>query len=409
MQTTRRANPVANGLTTLFVCFALAVSEAKAAIADSSAEIRLGMSTVLTGYNASLGKDMQLGILAALERTNRNGGSNGHKLRLITLDDGYQAKRTAPNMRQLIEKENVLAVIGNVGTPTAIAAVPLANELRTLLFAPFSGGGILRQNPPDRYVINYRASYVEELQAMIDALIDIGGLKPEEIAFFTPSIGPEFFAAGLDVLKRHGLRDPEAIVHVSYEGGTIAVERAVANLLMAKNPPRALVLVGTYAPCARFIKLCQNAGLRPLFLSVSFVGSNSFVEMLGQAAAPVIVTQVVPYPSDDSVPIVREYKADLGAIDPTASAGFVDLEGYIDARILTFALQKIQGAPTREAIVDALQSLGQFEIGLGEPLQLSQTEHQACHQVWPSILRDGRFVPFRWSEITTLIKGKAPL
>ena len=152
-------------LTISAVCLALGSREAKAAEANSQDEIVLGMSTVLTGNAANLGKDMQRGILAGLERANRNGGVNGRKLRLVTLDDGYEPTRTAPNIRQLIEKDHVLAVIGNVGTPTAIVAVPLVNEQKTLLFAPFAGGPILRKNPPDRYVINFRASYAEETAA----------------------------------------------------------------------------------------------------------------------------------------------------------------------------------------------------------------------------------------------------
>jgi branched-chain amino acid transport system substrate-binding protein len=174
--------------TLIILCFFLGLGSrdaAQAAEVDSPAEIVLGMSTALTGNAGSLGKDMQRGILAGLERANRNGGVNGRKLRLITLDDGYEPTRTAPNMLQLIEKDNVLAIIGNVGTPTAIVAVPLANDQRILLFAAYSGAPILRYHPPDHYVINFRAGYAEETTEMIDALIDIAGLKPEEIAFFT--------------------------------------------------------------------------------------------------------------------------------------------------------------------------------------------------------------------------------
>jgi branched-chain amino acid transport system substrate-binding protein len=145
-----------------------------------------------------------------------------------------------------------------------------------------------------------------------------------------------------------------------------------------------------------------------LFLSVSFIGSSSLIEALGDTDARVIVTQVVPCPSDDGIPIVREYRADLRAMDPSASAGFGDLEGYIAARILTLALEKIQGAPTREAIVDALEGLGEFDIGLGEPLHLSRTEHQASHRVWPTLLTGGRFAPFQWSEIAALEKAGSP-
>jgi ABC-type branched-subunit amino acid transport system substrate-binding protein len=167
-------------------------------------------------------------------------------------------------------------------------------------------------------------------------------------------------------------------------------------------------MTGAYAPCAKFIRLCRASGLSPLFLNVSFVGGNSLAEALGKCDARIIVTQIVPPPSDESVPIVREYRADLKAMDPSASSGFVDLEGYIAARILTLALEKIQGPPTREAVVDALEGLGKFDIGLGEPLYLSRTEHQASHRVWPTLLKGGQFVPFQWSDITTLVKGEAP-
>ena len=198
-------------------------------------EILLGMSTAMTGPAADLEKNMSVGVLTALERENRSGGIKGRALRLLVLDDGYEPHRTAPNMRKLIEEKQVLAVIGNVGTPTAIAAIPIANEHRTLFFAPFTGAGMLRKAPPDRYVINYRASYAEETAAMIDALIHHGKLSPEDIAFFTQrdGYGDAGFAGGKAALKRHGLKDETKIVHVRYERNTLAVEGGIATLLFS--------------------------------------------------------------------------------------------------------------------------------------------------------------------------------
>jgi branched-chain amino acid transport system substrate-binding protein len=395
-----------NARTLLFLFLALGRGAVWAAESDYPSEIVLGMSTVLTGSASALGQDMQRGVLAGLERANRTGELKTFRMRLIALDDGYQPVRAAINTRQLIEKDGVLAMIGNVGTPTAVVTVPLAREEKTLLFAPFAGGPILRNSPPDRYVINFRASYDEETQAMIDALIDIAGLKPSEIAFFTQKDNSAY-SMGMTFLERHGLKDPATIIHVGYERNTLAVEGAVADLLTADRPPRAVMMYGAYAPCAKFIRLCRDANINPLFLSVSFVGS-SFIEALGDTDARVIITQVVPCPSDDSLPIVREYRADLKAVDPSASAGFGDFEGYIAARILTLALEKIQGAPSREAIIDALEELGKFDIGLGEPLHLSRTEHQASHRVWPTLLTGGRFAPFQWSEIAALEQAGSP-
>jgi ABC-type branched-subunit amino acid transport system substrate-binding protein len=392
------------------LCLLIGTQIVQAIEPNAPPEILLGMSTVLSGPAADLGKDMQKGVLAGLEHANRGGGVHGRKLRLIALDDGYEPARTAPNMRQLIEKEKVLAIIGNVGTPTAIAARPIVDEQKTLFFAPFSGAAMLRNSPPDRYVINFRASYAEETGAMIDALVSSAELRPEEIAVFTQqdAYGDTGFVGSIAALKRHGLRDEKAIVHVSYERNTLAVENAVADLVLADPPPRAVVMVGAYAPCAKFIKLCCEAGLDAVFLNVSFVGSNPLAKELSKTDAHVIVTQVVPYPSDHSIPIVREYQTDLKTLDPSAQAGFGDLEGYIAARIFALALDKIAASPTREAIIDALEGLGQFDIGLGEPLSLSPTGHQASHRIWPTILKDGAFVPFEWNDIASLLSKRAP-
>jgi branched-chain amino acid transport system substrate-binding protein len=404
------ARGTGSALTILFFFLALGNCQAQAAETNSPSEILLGMSTVLTGGAEDLGIAMQRGINAGLERANRNGGVNGRKLRLIALDDGYEPARTAPNMRQLIEKDNVLAVIGNVGTPTAIAAVPIAEEQKTLFFAAFSGGPNLRHDPPDRYVINFRAGYAEEIAAMIDALVDTAGLKPEEIAFFTQkdSYGDAGFNLGMTALKRRGLNDPRTVMRIVYERNTLAVEGAVAKLLMAERPPRAVVMIGAYAPCAKFIKTCRASGLSPLFLNVSFVGGSSLAEALGKTDARIIVTQVVPYPLDDRIPIVQDYQDDLNDIEWSVTADFGGLEGYIAARILTLALEKIQGPVTRETVIYALEGMGEFDIGLGETLHLSRTEHQASHQVWPTVLKGGRLVPFQWSDIRALATGEVP-
>jgi branched-chain amino acid transport system substrate-binding protein len=389
----------------LVVVLGSCIAEPVASRAAES-EVVLGMSTALTGPTAELGQAMRQGVLAGFDRVNRAGGVNGHKLRLIALDDGYEPSRCGPNMRQLIEKENVLAVIGNVGTPTGIVAIPIANEQKTLFFAPFTGAGVLRKTPPDRYVINYRTSYAEETGAMIDALILKAGLKPSEIAFFTQrdGFGDAGYVGGITALKRHGLKDESEVIHARFERNTLSVEAPLAEILGAATPPRAVVMVGTYAPCAKFIHLARQSEFNALFLNVSFVGSAPLAKELGGDAAKVIVTQVVPYPDGTDVPLVGEYREDLRRLEPGAQSGFGSLEGYIAARVFCHALERIKGSVTREAIVDALEGLGEFNLGLGDALSLSKTEHQACHRIWPTILKGGQFVPFDWKDIEGLVK-----
>ena len=109
---------------------------------------------------------------------NANGGVHGRQLRLIAADDGYEPARTAETMKQLYEKDQVFGVVGNVGTPTAVVALPYALERKMLFFGAFTGAGLLRSDPPDRYVFNYRASYAEETDAVVHYLVKVRRLKP---------------------------------------------------------------------------------------------------------------------------------------------------------------------------------------------------------------------------------------
>ncbi|KPK26237.1 MAG: ligand-binding receptor [Nitrospira bacterium SG8_3] len=365
------------------------------------------MSTALTGPTAVLGLNMQSGVLAAIDEVNRKGGMHGCNLRLISLDDGYEPARTAPNMRQLIDKEKALAVIGNVGTPTAVAAIPITNASKTPFIGAFTGAGVLRKMPPDRYVINYRASYAEETGAMVDGLITHGGLKTHEIAFFTQrdAYGDAGFSGGISALKRHGLTDENAVIHSRYERNTLAVENGLADIIMSFPKPRAVIMVGAYNPCSVFIRLARQSGLDAIFLNVSFVGAEALAEKLGEQGEGVIITQVVPH-FDSNLPIVKEHRKALKTWNPSAQPSFGSLEGYIAARILWRAMGAIQGPVTKEAIINALEGLGEFDIGLGEPLHLGAKEHQACHRIWPTILRAGKPVPFQWEELGTRLGGR---
>ena len=360
----------------------------------------LGMSTVLSGPAAHLGINMRNGVLAALKEINLQGGIKGRSICLIALDDGYEPERTVPNMHRLIEHENVLAIIGNVGTPTAIAAVPIANRNHVPFFGAFTGAGILRRIPPDRYVINYRASYAEETAAMVQALIAYGNLKPNEIAFFTQrdAYGDSGFVGGIAALKQNGLEDETQITHGRYERNSLAVENGLADILLADPEPKAVIMVGTYAPSAKFIRLARSYSLHSLFLNVSFVGAAPLAQALGNEEDGVIVTQVVPH-LESPLPIVRDFHKALRRFNPAIAPTFGSLEGYIATRILLHAMKTVKVAITRDSIIDALENLGEFDLGFASPLTITKSEHQASHRIWPTIIRNGEVQPFDWKQL----------
>lgn len=353
-------------------------------------EVRIGMSAALSGPARSLGTRMKLGIEAYLHRLNRGGGVAGREVNLIALDDGYEPEAAARNMVRLIEDEGVVAIVGNVGTPTAKVTVPIATTRKTLLFGAFTGAGFLRI-PPNRYVLNYRASYAQETAAMVEGLLR-AGILPYEIAIFSQddSYGDAGYQGVVEALEAAGYTQARSLPHGRYERNTLDVEAGLLHILAAPTRPRAIIMIGAYGPCARFIRMARRALPDTIYLNVSFVGSMALKDALGAAGEGVVVTQVVPHFASD-LPVTREYRRDLAAYEPTADPGFVSLEGYIVARILAEGMRRAGADMNRESLIDGLLSIGTIDIGLGVPIGFSGEVYQASRAVWPTVIDNGTF------------------
>ncbi|MEK9765124.1 MAG: ABC transporter substrate-binding protein [Thalassolituus sp.] len=360
--------------------------------------IKVGMSAALSGPASALGNGVKTGVESYFSRVNAAGGVNGKTIEFIALDDGYEPDRAAPNMNTLIDDKGVVAVIGNVGTPTAIVTVPIANAKKTVLFGAYTGAGVLRKTPPDRYVINYRASYAEETAAMVDGLMSIG-IKPEEIAFFTQNdgYGDAGYNGAVAALKARGFADTDSLAHGRYARNTTNVEGALGTILDAATEPKAIIMVGAYAPCAEFIRQAKQDMDEVLFVNVSFVGSLPLLNALGDDAEGVIVTQVVPHYESDLAG-VAEYRKDLAEYGGGAKPDFVSLEGYLAAKIFVEGL-KSSAATDRESVIDGIESLSGLDVGIGVPVSFAKDKHQASHEVWPTVIRNGHYESLEWSQL----------
>ncbi|HEV8551751.1 MAG TPA: ABC transporter substrate-binding protein [Polyangiaceae bacterium] len=357
--------------------------------------LAIGMSTVLSGPAQGLGQGMRAGVEAYFSRVNRSGGIGGQKLELIALDDQYEPSRAGPNVRTLIDQNHVLAVVGNVGTPTAVVTVPIVNEKHVPLFGAFTGAGVLRKTPPDRYVFNVRASYADETAEMVRGLLEDRHLDPNDLAFFTQddAYGDAGFAGATKALEAHGFRNAEKLPHGRYARNTLDVEDALARLLDPRVHPKAVIMVGTYKPCAKFIRLAKQNGFHPVFANVSFVGSAELLKELGPDAEGVVVTQVVPHWSTD-LPILREYRE--SGLEPN----FVSLEGFLVGRAFSEVLKHVTAPPTPESFVEAAESGAEFDLGLGTKQTLSPERHGFSTAVWPTVIRHGQFRAFSdWKEL----------
>ena len=362
----------------------------------TNTEIILGMSAPFSGPNKELGREMEVGLKTYFEHINEQGGVAGRKIRLIALDDGYEPARAEANMKELFEKHQVFAVIGNVGTPTAEKTLPYALEKHLIFFGAFTGAPLLRQDPPARFVFNYRASYEEETAAMVKYLLNIKKVKPDQIAVFAQNdgYGDAGFRGVARELRRHG-RDQEQILRVGYERNKRDVDEAVQKVLKDSNI-RAVVMVPTYTPAALFIQKIKEDRKDMLFANVSFVGSDPLAEALREAgpqyAEGVIVTQVVPHPQSQASAVLT-YRELLGKFHPNEKPSFVSLEGYIDAMIFVRAMIMAGDDLNTDTLIDALEKINRLDLGIGTSITYGPSDHQGSHKVWGTVLKNGIYQP----------------
>ena len=301
---------------------------------------------------------MRAGLQAAIAEINDQGGIKGRTLQLRSKDDGYEPDKAIKNTLELIQDDQVFLLIGEVGTPTSKAVLPLIDKYKIPFFAPLTGAELLR-TPAHPYVINIRKSYYQEMEALVSHLTDTLGMRQISCFYQNDSYG----FAGLEGVKRAlGKRDMQLASIGSYERNTIAVMGGMKSIY--KSNPKAIILVGTYAACSEFIKLskAKYPGKR-IFGNISFVGTKSLQEALGHYGEDVIVSQVVPFPWDDTLPLVTEYKYAMAKYQRNTPVGFISLEGYIAGKLFAAIAEAVTGDLTREKLIETMYKVGKFDLG----------------------------------------------
>jgi len=344
--------------------------------------ILFGQSAALTGPAAALGEDMRRGILAAFDEVNRAGGVDGRRLELISYDDRYEPETAIENTQRLIEEDRVFALIGPVGTPTSMAAEPIATAGNVPLIGAFTGAEFLR-NPELRTVVNLRASYFQETESIVEWLTRSRGADRIAILYQDDSYGRAGRNGVIRALERRGL---QTVSEGVYPRNTVAVKRALLSI--ARGDPDAIVIVGAYQPSAEFIKWARKLGIEAIIVNVSFVGTGALLDTVGDAGVGTVISQVVPTPFDASLPLVAEYQAAMKALYGDEPLGFVSLEGYLAARLTIAVLDSIDGPPTRAAFLATLDEVGRFDIG-GFPLAFAPGDNQGSDRVFLTVIGPG--------------------
>ncbi|HUN69877.1 MAG TPA: ABC transporter substrate-binding protein [Burkholderiales bacterium] len=359
----------------------MAAAGAHANTGISDAEIKLGMVNVQSGPASGLGKGMRAGAEAVFKDVNAKGGVHGRKINLFVGDDGYEPNRAVDETLKMIDEQKVFSLFGYVGTPTANAVIPIVKEMKVPLVGVFTGAMTLR-SPVAPEIINIRASYDDESEALVAHFLKAGA-KSVAVFYQDDGFGLAVLSGTEKALKKRGM---EVAAKGTFPRNTTAIKTGLAAMVSAK--PDAIVMVGPYAPLAEFIREARAAGLKSQLATVSFVGTDNLVAAVGKDGDGVVISQVVPFPGDESLAVTRECSEIVGK-HAGEKLGFVNFEGCITAKAMVTALEKAGKGVTRESLIQTMEGFKGLDLG-GLALTLAPDNHQALNQVFMTEIRDGK-------------------
>ena len=374
-------------------------------------EIVLGMSAAFSGPSRGLGIELYRGAQACFTHVNEMGGVRGRKILLKLYDDGYQPDASVQNTMKLLLEDQVFALFGYVGTPTVTRVLPILKkfqERKIYLFFPFTGAQPQREPPYDKFAFNLRASYREETAGLVENFVRIGR-KRIAVFYQADAYGRSGWAGVRKALDAHG---EQIVGEATYRRGgkfTGSMHKQV-EILKASNPD-AVVCVGAYGACAAFLRDAVNLGLRVPIANLSFVGSENLLKLItGELADSHLYTrhlvnsQVVPSYEDQSIPVIKEYGEMMRHYDPKVpqelleadyvpfEKSFVSLEGFVNAKLMVEILHRLGDEPERGKLEEAVFTVRNFDLGIGEQVSYSPDRRQGIRQIYYTIVDKERFI-----------------
>jgi branched-chain amino acid transport system substrate-binding protein len=352
-------------------------------------EIVIGSCAALEGPSRFLGRETVTGAETYFRMVNDEGGVNGRKLKLVSFDDNYDPEKAQGCWDKLMA-DKPFALGFFVGTPTAVKYVPLAEKNQIPIVGLFTGAQTL-YTPLRHWVINVRASYFDETRAQVDGLWKDLHYRRIGIIYPDDSFGAAVLLGVQTALTANG---GAPVAAASYERQTNQTASAIETVRTAN--PDAVIVVGPSNTVAPIIKQAHAKGWKPLFVTVSFVGTDELIQQAGEDAEGMVITQVVPPYYLTDLKTVALYRRTMLKYAPTSKPNFVSLEGFVDAMVLVEGLKRAGKDLTREGLIHGIETIHEWDAGLGQELKVdySAKDHKGFEHVIPTVVRGGRAVPF---------------
>jgi ABC-type branched-subunit amino acid transport system substrate-binding protein len=346
-------------------------------------DIVLGASLPLNGINKELGQEVLEGANSYFYHINSKGGINGKQIKLIFYDDKYEPQNTLANTKKLIEKDKVFALFGFVGTPTTKKILPIINDTKIPFIAPYTGASFLR-NSSAKNIVNFRSSYKEEIEKIIDYLHDYKDITKFAIFYQNDDYGVEGYNAAVEVLAKKSLT---LVGEGTYKRNTLSIRHALQEI--RSTNPEAIIIVGAYKPSAHFIKNARECCFGDvIFTPISFVNANALIKELNGDGKNILFSQTVPSYDDKSLSVANEYIKLLHFYYPASKPTYASFESFLAAKAVAIALQNINGKITHKKFLENLRNLKADSL-CEIPIKYYNT--QLLNEIYLSIYKNGKF------------------
>lgn len=332
-----------------------------ASLAASAQEptVTIGQVAPLSGVLATTGQQMVLGGKVYFDSVNDQGGVHGAKIRTLVLDDGYKVDETLRLTKELVAKPEVVALFGFAGSANIAKLLEekVLADAGIALVAPYTGGELLRK-PFNPWIFHVRAGYADEAEHMVKQL-NTQGLARIAVLYQNDAFGKAGLAGVESALQRRGLK---LVASASYERNTVEVASAVKVIRAAA--PQAVIMVAINKPAAAFAKQYREAGGGGQLFNISVVDPAELVKLGGiENVRGLGISQVVPYPYQQTIPVVREFHEAMKKYAPKDEVNYTNFEEFLGAKVLVEALRRAGPKPTRAKVIAALESMNNYNLG----------------------------------------------
>ena len=325
--------------------------------------IEFAQSGCFSGVCGATGLRFRAGIHAAFHERNSGGGVQGRTLGLTWRDDAYDPDRAAANAAHFTEDRDVFAVIGGVGTPTALRMAPILRNAGVPFIGILSGADFLRDRERFPNVVNLRTGYAGEVRKLVSHMHDQLGARRFGIVYQDDAFGRSVLAGYHEALKDLEL---PILAKASYSWHSHSIYGTLFAL--EKADLDALLMAATTANITAAIDMARAFGHDYVFGLLSIVNLDQITGQLQHRLGPAVATRVLPDMRDDSNPLVKRFRTALTALqavpewEGTVAADASSLEGYMLGRFIIAVLERMQSAPDRKGFMETALASGPFLI-----------------------------------------------